>query len=278
MQHVGAEVCGICPVNPSVPSNFSQHGTENCSVCQLTWFALCVSSAHRHRHRLPDYFKIHKPQIKWLISMATMASFKKLQNDTSAAGDTFDQAVAQAAFADPMSQAGFDNRVSIDANEIAASSIDELRSGNGAGDGLPGILPAAVALVGATQGASNQGAIAQDGTAIVQGIADSTISRGGITFHLMYDAAAMAAPESFRAGVEQAAFLLAGAITDRITVNLTIDYSGLGEGAHAGALGGTFESYSVVRAAMINHGVANPDILGTLSIGSSIQGQPSVDV
>src|SRR4051794_3958450 len=31
------------------------------------------------------------------------------KNDTSAAGDTFDQAVAQAAFADHMSQAGFDN-------------------------------------------------------------------------------------------------------------------------------------------------------------------------
>src|SRR5438067_1606812 len=91
--------------------------------------------------------------------MATMASFKKLQNDASVAGDTFDQAVAQAAFADPISQAGF------------------------------------------------------------------------------------------------------------------------GEGAHAGALGGTFESYSVLRAAMINHGVANPDILATLpSVGSSIQGQSNVDV
>src|SRR5436190_11687207 len=95
---------------------------------------------------MPDYFEIHKPQIKWKISMATMASFKKLQNDASVAGDTFDQAVAQAAFADPISQAGFDNRVSINANEIAASFIGELRSANAAGDGLPGILPAVIAL------------------------------------------------------------------------------------------------------------------------------------
>jgi len=59
------------------------------------------------------------------------------------------------------------------------------------------------------------------------------ITSGGITINLLFDAAAMSAPESFREGIEQAATLLASAITNNITVNLTIDYSGTGRGAGA---------------------------------------------
>ena len=49
-----------------------------------------------------------------------------------------------------------------------------------------------------------------------------------------FDAAAMAAPASFRAGIEQAASILSATITNKITVNINIDYSGTGGGAAAG--------------------------------------------
>src|SRR5690242_7775666 len=52
------------------------------------------------------------------------------------------------------------------------------------------------------------------------------VTTGGITFDLIFDAAAMAAPAAFRAGIQQAATILANAISDKITVNLHIDYSG----------------------------------------------------
>ena len=55
------------------------------------------------------------------------------------------------------------------------------------------------------------------------------ISRGGITINLLFDnAASNVAAASFRAGIEQAATLLAAAITDKITVNIRVDYGGAG--------------------------------------------------
>ena len=56
-------------------------------------------------------------------------------------------------------------------------------------------------------------------------------STGGFTINLIFDVAAMAAPASFRTGIEQAAAILSESITDKITVNLNIDYSGTGGGA-----------------------------------------------
>jgi len=56
----------------------------------------------------------------------------------------------------------------------------------------------------------------------------TTISSGGITFNLIYDQAATSSPASFRQGIEQAASILAAIITDKITVNVKIDYSGTG--------------------------------------------------
>src|ERR1700744_4205769 len=49
---------------------------------------------------------------------------------------------------------------------------------------------------------------------------------GGLTINLLFDAAAMAAPASFRSGIEQAAALISSAISDPITINIKIDYSG----------------------------------------------------
>lgn len=58
-----------------------------------------------------------------------------------------------------------------------------------------------------------------------QGSPGSTVSMttGGITINLLFDAAAMAAPASFRAGIQQAASLLTGAISDKISVNIKIE-------------------------------------------------------
>src|ERR1700682_3186842 len=53
-----------------------------------------------------------------------------------------------------------------------------------------------------------------------------SLTTGGIIINLLFDAAAMAAPAYFRTAIQQAASILTGAISDHITVNIMIDYSG----------------------------------------------------
>ena len=101
---------------------------------------------------------------------------------------------------------------------------------------------------------------------------------GGITINLLFDAAAMAAPASFRAGIQQAASILTATISDKITVNINVDYSGTGGGAAAGPSGGQYLSYSTVRADLINNATAGDATFNALPGGSSIQGQSSVAV
>jgi hypothetical protein len=57
---------------------------------------------------------------------------------------------------------------------------------------------------------------------------------GGMSFHLIYDAAADAAPQTFRDAIEAAAKQLSQAIRNQITVNLKIDISGTGGKHHIG--------------------------------------------
>jgi hypothetical protein len=113
-----------------------------------------------------------------------------------------------------------------------------------------------------------------------QGSPGSTLSMtsGGITFNLIYDAAAMAAPQSFRDSIQEAATLLTAAISDQITVNIKIDFSGTGGGAAAGPDNGLYESYSAVRANLINYATAGDTTFNALPSGSSIQGQSNVAV
>jgi Ca2+-binding RTX toxin-like protein len=99
-----------------------------------------------------------------------------------------------------------------------------------------------------------------------------------MTIDLLFDAAAMAAPASFRAGIEQAAMILAGTISDKITVNLSIDYSGVGGGAAAGPDSGYYESYSSVRADLINNATPGDNTFNALPGGTSVQGQSNVAV
>jgi serralysin len=103
-------------------------------------------------------------------------------------------------------------------------------------------------------------------------------SGSGITINLEFDAAAMAAPASFRAGIEQAASILSSTITNKITVNLQIDYSGTGGGAAAGPDNGQFVNYSTVRADLIQNAAPGDTTFNALPTGSTIQGQSSVAV
>jgi serralysin len=100
-----------------------------------------------------------------------------------------------------------------------------------------------------------------------------TVTSGGITFDLLFDAGA---PASFETGIEQAASILAAAISDKITVNLNIHYSGTGGGAFAGPDSGIYESYSSIRTDLINNATPGDTIFNALPSGSSIQGQTTV--
>ena len=103
-------------------------------------------------------------------------------------------------------------------------------------------------------------------------------SSSGFTVNLIFDAAAMAAPASFRAGIEQAAAILSETISNRITVNLNIDYNGTGGGAAAGPDNGQFVSYSAVRADLIADAAPGDTTFSALPNTATIQGQSSVAV
>jgi hypothetical protein len=119
-----------------------------------------------------------------------------------------------------------------------------------------------------------------DGSGAGQGDPGSVVavSSGGITFNLIYDTAALAAPASFRAGIQQAVAILSSVISDKITVNIKIDYSGTGGGAAAGPDHGLLESYSLIRADLINNASPGDATFNALPGGSSIQGQSNVAV
>jgi len=104
------------------------------------------------------------------------------------------------------------------------------------------------------------------------------VTSGGITINVIFDAAAMAAPASFRAGVQQAVAILAANISDKITVNINVDYSGVGGGAAAGPDNGIYQSYSSVRSMLISHASSGDVTFNNLPTGTAIQGQTNVAV
>src|SRR5216684_9245090 len=157
-------------------------------------------------------------------------------------------------------------------NEIYASFIPSAASdaGNSLASTVLGLSPIPAFW---NQGTSSTVTLTQ--AAANSGVA---VTSGGITINLLFDAAAMAAPASFRAGIQQAAGILAATISDKITVNLTIDYSGTGGGAAAGPDHGLYESYSSIRSYLINNATPGDATFNALPSGSSIQGQSSVAV
>jgi hypothetical protein len=111
----------------------------------------------------------------------------------------------------------------------------------------------------------------------------SSITSGGITINLQYTAAAAAAPAAFRAGIEQAAALIASAVTDTITINLDIDYSSdtsvLPAGsAFGGPSGGLFKTYATALSQLTGGETVGDGVFDALPAGSSVQGQSNVAV
>ncbi|CAL74763.1 hypothetical protein BRADO0843 [Bradyrhizobium sp. ORS 278] len=104
------------------------------------------------------------------------------------------------------------------------------------------------------------------------------VHTGGLTFNLTFDAAAAAAPESFRAGVEQAAAILSSAITDQATVNLAIDFAGTGGGAGANVSNGVLASYTQVRTDLQDHAAAGDTVFDNLAATRAVQGHSQVFV
>ncbi|MGY3343467.1 MULTISPECIES: NF038122 family metalloprotease [unclassified Bradyrhizobium] len=103
-----------------------------------------------------------------------------------------------------------------------------------------------------------------------------SVNSGGITINLILDAAAQAAPASFKNGLQQAVAILAANITDKITVNINIDYSGTGGGAAAGPDSGLYENYSWVHSQLVNHASSGDTTFNSLPSGTAIQGQTNV--
>ncbi|WP_439409333.1 NF038122 family metalloprotease [Bradyrhizobium sp. DASA03076] len=105
-----------------------------------------------------------------------------------------------------------------------------------------------------------------------------SVTSGGIAINLVLDAAAQAAPTSFKDGLQQAVAILAANITDKITVNINIDFSGTGGGAAAGPDSGYYKSYSWVRSELVNNASAGDITFNSLPTGATIQGQSNVAV
>jgi serralysin len=137
-------------------------------------------------------------------------------------------------------------------------------------------IPRPAPVVLPTESTEAEAAVTGSGSGGVGSVVAQT--SGGLTINLIFDAAAMAAPASFRAGIEQAAALLSTAISDKITLNINIDYSGTGGGAAAGPDNGQWVSYSTVRSDLVNNAAPGDTTFNALPLGSSIQGQSSLAV
>jgi Ca2+-binding RTX toxin-like protein len=99
--------------------------------------------------------------------------------------------------------------------------------------------------------------------------------------NLEFDAAAMAAPASFRAGLQSAANILDATIYDNITVNIEIQYNenGISSGsAEAGPDNSVTESYSTLSADLVGNAAPGDTTFNFLPAGSSVQGQSQVVV
>src|SRR5450755_3919461 len=163
-----------------------------------------------------------------------------------------------------------DGSFNIDLAEVYANFQPSVGSSSGNSFGsIPVEILATPALTSEAVESSN----AQSGPTSVL-----ALTSGGITINLLFDAAAMAAPASFRAGIQQAASILTAVISDKIAVNIKIDYSGTGGGAAAGPDAGFYESYTSIRADLINNATPGDTTFNALPSGSSVQGQASVAV
>ena len=119
--------------------------------------------------------------------------------------------------------------------------------------------------------ASSKSSSASSPSVIVAASVIHTITNGGLSFSLTY---VQACPQSFMDAIENAAKLITAAISDKITINLNINYSGTGGGAAAGPAG-IYSTYTNLRNYLINN--ASPNSVSMFSNflpnTSAIQGQ-----
>jgi len=107
--------------------------------------------------------------------------------------------------------------------------------------------------------------------------------------NLEWDAAALAAPQSFRDAVVRAANIIDATFTDPITLNISVGYGDLsvngqvqdtltGGNAEGGPVPDTFYSYASVTSQLIRS--VDPDVTGALDLlpSGSFAGQSSIDV
>ena len=119
--------------------------------------------------------------------------------------------------------------------------------------------------------ASSKSSSASSPSVIAAASVVHTITNGGLSFSLTY---LQACPQSFMDGIENAAKLITAAISDKITINLNINYSGTGGGAAAGPAG-IYSTYTNLRNYLISN--ASPNSVSMFSNflpnASAIQGQ-----
>jgi hypothetical protein len=100
----------------------------------------------------------------------------------------------------------------------------------------------------------------------------------GLDINIEFDAAALAAPASFRAGIEKAASILDAAFSNPVTINIQVRYGGNGvppTGADGGPSNGTPAPYSTIRADLIAAAPGDGN-LASLPVGATVQGQSSI--
>lgn len=106
----------------------------------------------------------------------------------------------------------------------------------------------------------------------------SQTSASGFHINLLYDRAALAAPQSFRDGIQAAVDILESTFTDNVTVNLHIHYRGTGGGASAGPDNGVSVSYATVRSDLIADAAPGDHTFDALPNTPTIQGHSQVVV
>jgi hypothetical protein len=107
------------------------------------------------------------------------------------------------------------------------------------------------------------------------------VTHGNLTFNLEFDAAAQAAPLPFIDGIEQAASMLAAAITvaQPVTLNIQIQYNEYGVAyAEADPDAGALFSYSQVRSLLLGNAAPGDTNFNALPAGSTIQGYSQVEL
>src|SRR5690242_3800737 len=121
-----------------------------------------------------------------------------------------------------------------------------------------------------------EAAVTASGTSSVPGSTVAVGSSAGLTINLIFDNAAMAAPQSFRDGITQAMQMICAVVRDHITLYLQSDYSGTGKGAFGGPSAGNCVSYLTVHADLVNNASPGDTTFNALPSGSTIAGQSQV--